>query len=137
MDKYDKAIEYLTKNPSKIRGAWNEPYGMAGGDLFKHAHGMSWVGPRSECGCIAQIRGDLSGEIYGSGFGPSVTKEIREDSRIPLNGRYTQIKDLPVFAEWQRRFDTLRAQMLKRRRPGYLGSGHISLSHMFGRGTVG
>lgn len=107
MDKYDEAIKYLTKNPSKIRDAWNDPYSKSGGDLFGYVtlDGLN-RSVESMCGCLTQIRGDAT---YESGFGPSVTKKIREDSRIPLDGMDITAEDLPVFAEWQRKFDAIRS----------------------------
>lgn len=36
-----------------------------------------------------------------------LTHEIQNDQRIPSNPEKITVADLPVFAEWQRKFDQL------------------------------
>lgn len=105
MDKYDKAIKYLTENPNQIHEAWNcHVQDEKGGQLFKFAT-MKDEDLDTECGCITQIRSD----DYESGFGNLVTEQIRGDSRIPRDEFDIRVEDLPVFAEWQRKFDVMRS----------------------------
>jgi hypothetical protein len=111
-DRYDNAIKYLTNDPDAIQQAWNNPSNSPGGCLF------DYVSPDNNdthrptdgraCGCLTQIR---SGTAYGTvAWWPSITNEIRRDTRIPDQSDIT-IEDLPVFAEWQRAIDLLREEV--------------------------
>lgn len=121
MDNYDAAIAYLTEHPDEICVAWNNPHDNPGGCLFLHTH-EGYAGDSQKnhggkyvaCGCLTQIRMDrettLKPEIdyYNVPYvAPTVelTKLIAADERIPDNVYDIMIKDLPVFAEWQRRLD--------------------------------
>ncbi len=92
-DKYDLAIEILTRNPEKIREAWNNPHTDDAGCLFMFAHYSS--------GCLTQIRRDP--ETYMGAISQSA--EILADGRIPKYPAKITVDSLPVFAEWQRRLD--------------------------------
>lgn len=100
-DKYDNAVEYLTKNPSEIERAWYDPFShVSSGCLFK------FVTPNGCCyfnriahGCLTSVR---DGSIA---YTPELTEAIRADERIPMRGDNIEVKHLPVFAEWQRRLD--------------------------------
>ena len=110
MDKYDKAIKYLTKHPDRIIDAWHVPLADDEGELaqayclFQYCNKTGRYGT-SNIGCLTTIR---SGNIYGTGpvaFSEILTQEIRADERIPVSPGRITVKDLPVFAEWQRRLD--------------------------------
>ena len=65
-------------------------------------------GVANVCGCITHIRNPHLNRIvfaYSETLRDRLTKEIREDERIPTRGDLIKISDLPVFAEWQRRLD--------------------------------
>lgn len=100
MDKYDKAIEYLTQNPDKIYINWMASLGEAW-CLFQ-----STGNDLNEYGCLTQIRS--VGVLYIAPT-PELTKAIRADERIPFSpsvGNQTiTLAHLPIFAEWQRRLD--------------------------------
>jgi len=101
-DKYDEAIAYLTDNPDQIQKAWNDPLYEKGGCLFLNAGKdiIPHFTPRLGCGCLTQIR---------SGFYEAetedLTREIRNDIRIPKHGKDITVDHLPVFAGWRRRID--------------------------------
>lgn len=99
MDKYDKAIEYLTQHPGEIDSAWTSPFRHKGGCLFtlaatKEALNERWFG------CLTTIRGH--GDTAET---RELTEAIQADERIPKFSRDIKIEHLPVFAEWQRRID--------------------------------
>lgn len=98
-DRYDVAVEYLTKHPEDIQACWTWPWSdHPGGCLFllcskdqNRANG---------CGCLTQVRaGTLDAERYHH------TLAIRADERLPANPNDIRVEDLPVFAEWQRKLD--------------------------------
>lgn len=98
MDKYDKAIAYLTENPHQIFESW-----QWGGSLF-----LRTGNPRPRTcdsdlvvGCLTQIRADVG---YCTPT-PELTKAIRNDDRIPKRPEQITVGNLPLFAEWQRRLD--------------------------------
>jgi len=107
MDKYDKAIELLTRadNPRvEIYDAWAQcsthPAGCLFGYVSKNRQQyIDKVGPYQVCGCLTQIRREAEAET------PELTLAIRADKRIPKIPNSITLKDLPVFAEWQRRID--------------------------------
>ena len=105
-DKYDEAVAYLTENPQHIRRDW-----CRGGAVQRLGADQTGVGPllfmyASEggelhnCGCLTMIRG--SGEVAQT---EELTRQIREDERIPMCVDEITVESLPVFAEWQRRLD--------------------------------
>lgn len=102
MDKYDAAIEYLSKNPHRIYDAWNLPT-EEGGCLFQYAdrNGSTFGSPG--VGCLTQIR-NTNGERVVEGR-PDLTQQIAADERIPKNAHNITVNDLHVFAEWQRLID--------------------------------
>jgi hypothetical protein len=95
MDKYDKVIKYLTESPTEIEDAWNQPTSHKAGCLFAHVNDKS--------GCLTQIRYSL--EIFGDGT-PLVI-QASQDERIPESVELITVESLPVFAEYQRKFDKL------------------------------
>jgi hypothetical protein len=97
-DKYDEAIEYLQLMPKEIWDAWTT-YSR----LPQHsAHCLfAPCGQDNRFGCLTQIRADC-GYIAAT---PELTKAILADKRIPSFGPAIICKDLPIFAEWQRRID--------------------------------
>jgi hypothetical protein len=97
-DKYDKAVAYLTKHPYEILHAWQHPEDAPGGCLFLFAGETDGYGER--CGCLTQVA-DKNSRAQT----PALTKAIRADARIPKGPQWITAKDLPVFAEWQRRLD--------------------------------
>lgn len=98
-DKYDRAIEYLTKHPWKIAQAWiNNPYYES--RLAELAHAL--FQPCGDgFGCLTQIRSDPNYRVPT----PELKRAIRADKRIPKSPSAIKVSDLPVFAEWQRRLD--------------------------------
>jgi hypothetical protein len=98
MDKYDKAVQYLTKHPGEILMAWQRPRVERGGCLFQFAGDTDKYG--EQCGCLTQVKDRISRAQT-----PALTKAIRADVRIPKGPQWITAKDLPVFAEWQRRLD--------------------------------
>lgn len=109
-DKYDKAIAYLTKHPSRIYDAW---VNQNSGDeravakahcLFQCAsttgHGLYL--DDAYCGCLTQIR--QQPDTYCAAT-PALTKAIKRDARIPKDPSQIEVKHLRVFAQWQRKLD--------------------------------
>lgn len=96
MDKYDKAIAYLTDHPDEIEKAWFDK--DWNGEV--HPHHCLFNRTHPDCGCLTQIRAGFS-------WGPNkkLTAEIESDERIPKGVEKITVADLPVFAEWQRRLD--------------------------------
>lgn len=101
MDKYDLEVERLTKNPEFIYDSWNDAE-----PLFQVAARNT----HRNYGCLTQIRQEI--EIYSKGIvheyhaqTSELTKQIRNDERIPKNPKDIKVEDLPVFAEWQRKLD--------------------------------
>lgn len=111
-DKYDEAIEYLTKNPDEINDAWNYASTHKAGCLFMACSPHISNGeiitlfPRREdrelCGCLTMVRKE--GGSYHA-WTDDLTASIRADDRIPQNSEEITLESLPVFAEWQRRLD--------------------------------
>lgn len=116
-DKYDKAVEYLTENPSAIRESWNDPCNNvdSGGILFMAAaprshHAFPTRPDGIECGCLTTIRRGTTnlpnGVVQpGDAWTDELTHRIRSDDRIPMTVDDIRVEHLPVFAEWQRRLD--------------------------------
>lgn len=107
-DKYDSAVAYLTKHPDKIKDTWADPYDREGGCLF------TFVCPdpdnkdtRNNYGCLTQIRNVYLPYVA---FTEELTEAIRADDRIPQNCGDILVDSLPVFAEWQRKIDQVRAE---------------------------
>jgi len=96
-DKYDEAVEYLTKYPDSISHAWKSPTGCDAGCLFQFVESRPGL-----CGCLSQIRaGRWDAET------PQLTAAIRADGRIPVEPEDITVNHLPVFAEWQRKIDRI------------------------------
>lgn len=108
-DKYQKAVEYLTKHPGEIFDAWLDVNEHPAGCLFQFANQFgfqrygydraSWT-TTTICGCITEIRG--CGYLAET---PELTAAIRADKRIPERPDDIKPHHLPVFAEWQARLD--------------------------------
>lgn len=109
-DKYDEAVEYLTKHPGEIHDAWVMAHGgHAAGCLFAFVmpadadeDEISWKRDVA-CGCLTQIRAACGSDTVA--WTRELTEAIVADRRIPQNPDYITVADLPVFAEWQRRID--------------------------------
>lgn len=107
-DVYDEAIEYLTSDPltfrERVLRAWGS-LSQKGGCLFAYVspnRKSRWGG--DSVGCLTTIRlGELGSRE--NACTPELTVAIRNDDRIPRNPHAIKPKDLPVFAEWQRRLD--------------------------------
>jgi hypothetical protein len=97
-DRYDKAVAYLTKHPDEIIHAWRNPEGEPGGRLFQFVGTTDGYG--ESCGCLTEVKDGIRRAQT-----PALTKAIRADIRIPKGPQWLTAKDLPVFAEWQRRLD--------------------------------
>lgn len=101
-DKYDLAIEYLTKNPDEILDSWSMiAENETGFPLFQFATVSGEPGD-FEYGCLTQIR-NLDHPFHAET--PELTEAIRADNRIPRTHRELAVEHLPVFAEWQRKLD--------------------------------
>lgn len=105
MDKYDEAIERLLNEcdfEAAVYDAWNDPYNE-NHCLFEYASpsGDSEITEEGDTiGCLTMIRLGIA-----RAWTEELTKEIREDKRIPTNPRHITRNSLPVFAEWQRKLD--------------------------------
>lgn len=101
---YDEQIECLTQYPEAIYHSWNASQG-----LFKAIRGDSFVYDlKYSAGCLTQIRVVESRAAFVNGkVDINLTKEIREDARIPTDPFKITAEDLPVFKEWQERIDLL------------------------------
>lgn len=111
MDKYDKAIEYLTANPNHIPDAWllmprdhfSPDLDFEPRCLFEYVAKDPFSNDTNEhIGCLTQIRAN-AGIIAET---PELTEAIRADERIPRGVGRINVDNLHVFAEWQRRIDT-------------------------------
>jgi hypothetical protein len=98
LDKYDKAVAYLTNRPEEIREAWYSPRLHPAGCLFTFVSSdyTSYV----SIGCLTTIR--LGPHVAET---PALTEAIRADKRLPKDLLDITADNLPVFAEWQRRLD--------------------------------
>lgn len=90
MDKYDEAIQSLTRQPGLIRHAWNFPTTTPEGCLFDYCGE----------GCLTQVKGGGA-----KAFTQELTEQIKADRRIPGHPFDIKVTDLAVFAEWQRKID--------------------------------
>lgn len=103
-DKYDDAIEYLTKHPDRIRECWRNPSRTDAGCLFAFITPDGWhasVGGKA-CGCPTLIRADAT---FSPAWTPELTEIIRNDERIPKHEAHITVESLPAFAEIQRLAD--------------------------------
>lgn len=109
MDKYDKAIEYLTEHPEEIKKAWGYCSTHEAGCLFDYA------GSKFGCGCLTLVRDSfLFPQKYHVPFvaqTPELTEAIGRDERIPYSENDITLDHLPVFAEWQRKLDKYLARV--------------------------
>ena len=106
-DKYDNAIGFLAKHPTWIQDGWrNGSSSNFLGCLFAYATPNGHV--ENDAGCLTQIRDHL-GVACGQNFefDESLTEKIRGDERIPTSEKDITTSDLGVFAEWQRKLDTI------------------------------
>lgn len=103
-DKYHAAIIYLTAHPEEIEEAWASLRQKIGGCLFQFAmrdgfYGSNQSDPNS-CGCLTQVKNkERRAETE------ALTTAIRNDVRIPSTHGAITVRNLHVFAEWQRRLD--------------------------------
>lgn len=106
-DKYDIAIEYLTKYPNEMYTAWGNPDAHEAGCLFQYA--TRKYGPENtplSIGCLTMIRDSNKLQtMYCEAETQQLTREIKADKRIPDRISKVTVDDLSVFAEWQRRLD--------------------------------
>jgi hypothetical protein len=98
MDKYDKAIAYLSDHPDEIMEAWKRPHKHVAGCLFQKATKTGWS---CVSGCLTELRRwpQLNAAT------DALTDAIRADRRIPMDPYDITVERLGVFAEWQRRLD--------------------------------
>lgn len=100
-DKYDIAIEFLTKHPEHIENAWFFPAPNKLEEVNQAHCLFQVVGDCNNFGCLTQIK------YYAQAYKactPELTEQIIADERIP-NSHLIKVTDLPIFAEWQRRLD--------------------------------
>lgn len=108
MDKYDAAIEFLSKHPDLIMASWYDIPLSDRKDII-NAHSIAHClfqrcGP-ADCGCLTTIRGLYYAGNYPFAATDELTEAIQNDERIPHDERYIEVSHLPIFAEWQRRLD--------------------------------
>ena len=103
MDKYDKAIEFLTAHPKKICIAWNDPPQYEGGCLFQFATPTGRCDTTHSAGCLTQIH--LDPVVMAGNLNHRLVAEIVADTRIPNRVEDITVESLPAFAEWQRNLD--------------------------------
>lgn len=108
MDKYDRALAYLTDHPKEIRAAWCEARHRKRQhvahclfDYVTPTGRSTWPLGNGAYGCLTQIAG---GNVFVA-YTDALTQAIKSDDRIPKNMYDIGIADLPIFAEWQRRID--------------------------------
>ena len=105
LDKYDKAIEYLTENPAEIVDVWEAPFAYKEGCLFQFASPTGFT--FCNAGCLTMIR-EGGYDVWSENKSlPKITKQIHEDERLPVCGTFIKVEHLPVFAEWQRKLDKI------------------------------
>lgn len=102
LDKYDKAIAYLKKNPNAIHDSFISR-DERGFPLFQFATKDGHSDSRGHytcCGCPVMIKN-------GSREGPTdeLTNQIREDINIPEYVSHITATNLSHFAKYQRKFD--------------------------------
>lgn len=107
MDRYDEAIEFLTRYPDELEEAARNPgenpiagclFANAGQNLYsylKQPNGR-WLGDP------VAIHGDP--EHY-TAEDDGLTQVIIADDRLPRTSALLELSHLPVLAEYQRRFD--------------------------------
>jgi hypothetical protein len=101
-DIYDQQIKELTKRPDLIENHWVDAKG-----LFKIIGQEPDNDNTLGSGCLTMIRNNTRCGAYIKGVrDEELTEQIRKDKRIPKHSQI-KIKDLPVFAEWQRKIDLL------------------------------
>lgn len=115
MDKYDEEIKELTQLCKEsgdfcpIEDRWADPLCT---ELFKRVAStkeLTHIGGRM-VGCLTQIKGFPCAYIAAPNneYDFRLTKEIQEDERIPTTVWGITLEHLPIFAEWQRKIDSLR-----------------------------
>jgi hypothetical protein len=101
-DKYDEQIAFLRAHPTMIASDWYQGTG-----LFK------MMGPRHRLrSCLTMIKGSNYREAFTNKGEPLIefTKKIRQDKKVPNSAQSIKLKDLPVFAKYQREYDKLANQ---------------------------
>ena len=105
MNIYDEQIEYLKNHPEDIAVHW-----AIGKGLFKILEPRESRSMKS--GCLTNIR--LEQFLFALNLDESVNKEftlqIRNDERIPAFSKNVTVEHLPVFKEWQEKYDELLRQ---------------------------
>ena len=94
MDKYDEAIQYLTKHSNEIYDIWADPQDHSAGCLFQFV---------ADGGCLTQIRKNFN--MMKSDDYPDISKQISLDESIPCHPQDIKVQSLPHFARWQRILD--------------------------------
>lgn len=112
-DRYQEAVNYLTRFPRQIVANWRAWNTEPAGCLFapvvpdlSTAYDGTFVGrsvnPHGDhCGCLTQIRSSPNVFAWTS----DLTERIRADARIPIAPHLVKVEHLPVFAQWQRVID--------------------------------
>lgn len=98
---YDAQIARLTQNPEEISNDWTAQVG-----LFRIIDSKGI--PNLNSGCLTMIRGLNGWEAFIKGeYNPEITKEIRNDTRLPGEMGDIGVHHLPIFKEWNLRIDAL------------------------------
>ena len=110
MDKYDEQIQELSAHPERIYDHWSSSKGLF--RILDNSPEGQW---HARSGCLTMIRdiyrmGSFYQVIVGGQPDEEMTEAIRADERLPDNPRDVKPEHLPVFAEWQRKFDERLAQ---------------------------
>lgn len=100
-DVYDREIAFLTEHPHQIAIHW-----INQSPLFQMACHPELMLGQHRFGCLSMIRDDDDMEVnpYVAQT-KELTREIKEDYRIPPSSSDITVEHLPIFAEWQRRLD--------------------------------
>lgn len=111
-DKYDRAIEYLTKHPEDLFMSWLFPERNTAGCLFAMASKTGGNVPG--VGCLTTIKNgtDYDGVDRVVEGRPDLTQRIRDDPRIPVTSSSARRDKFSIpaesylaLAEWQRILD--------------------------------
>lgn len=102
---YESQIAHLTENPNDIKPHWSSGLG-----LFK----LMGTGLDETRGCPTIIRNNenksLGHQQYAFVNGVpnhEFTEQLSKDTRIPKSIDDVTVEHLPIFAEWQEKYDEL------------------------------
>lgn len=103
MDKYDRQIAELERLEGddfrkEVHEQWKASRGLF---AFAAPHNEMRTPKGDCCGCLTMIRHNPMFSAYTQ----KLTREIRNDERLPMGVPSITKENLPTLAEWQRRLD--------------------------------